>query len=111
VPDKITGWSNCTLTGQAAYDAYAEVTAGIDAARLPFLIDLTSPGRPGGEDQGDDGRGKPAKRSGRRVPVECACQPEPRRLQLTPKRIEDDPIVCGLCCASFELPEDGQDTQ
>ena len=23
VPDKITGWSNCTLTGQDAYEAYA----------------------------------------------------------------------------------------
>ncbi len=33
VPDKITGWSDCTLHGQAAYDAYADVVAGIDAAR------------------------------------------------------------------------------
>ena len=88
------------------------MTAGIDAARLPFLIDLASPGRPGGgtdgdgEDQGDDGPGKPAKRGGRRVAVECACQPEPRRIQLTPKQIEDGPIMCGLCCAPFELPED-----
>ena len=88
VPDKITGWSHCTLHGQAAYDAYAEVTAGIDAARLPYLIDLASLGRPGGgdggEDQDGDGPGTPPKRGGRRVAVECACQPEPRRLQLTP---------------------------
>ena len=114
VPHKITGWSNCTLHGQAAFDAYADVTAGIDAARLPFLVDLASPDRPGGgdggEDQGGDGPGKPAKRGGRRVPVQCACHPEPRRIQLTPKQIEDGPIVCGLCCASFELP-DGQETQ
>ena len=48
VPNKITGWSHCTLHGQAAYDAYADVVAGIDAARLPFLIDLASPARPGG---------------------------------------------------------------
>ena len=54
VPDKITGWSHCTLHGQAAYDAWAEVTAGIDAARLPFLVDLVSPARPGGEDGGGD---------------------------------------------------------
>ena len=46
VPDKITGWSHCTLHGQAAYDAYADVVAGIDAARLPFLIDLARPARP-----------------------------------------------------------------
>ena len=48
--------------------------------------DPASPARPGGgdggEDQGDDGPGKPAKRGGRRMPVECACQPEPRRLHL-----------------------------
>jgi hypothetical protein len=26
-----------------------------------------------------------------------------------PKQIEDGPIMCGLCCAAFELPEDNQD--
>ena len=52
VPDKITGWSHCTLHGQAAYDAWAEVTAGIDAARLPFLVDLARPARHGGGDGG-----------------------------------------------------------
>ena len=87
------------------------MAAGIDRARLPFLADLTSPGRPGrggggGEDQGDGETGTPKKRGGRRVPVECACQPEPRRIQLTPKQIEDGPIMCGLCCAPFEPPEE-----
>jgi hypothetical protein len=107
VPDKITGWSHCTLHGQAAYDAYASVVAGIDEARLPFLGDLSRPGRPcGGDGTGDGDPGQPAKRGGRRIAVECACQPEPRRLQLTPKQIEDDPIVCGLCRAAFEQPED-----
>ena len=113
VPDKVTGWSQCTLTGQVAYDSYAEVVAAIDAARLPFLVDLASPARPGdggGEDQDDDETGTPKKRGGRRAAVECACLPEPRRIQLTPKQIEDGPIVCGLCCAPFE-PPDGQDTQ
>jgi hypothetical protein len=85
------------------------VTAAIDNARLPFLVDLTIPAEPGddgGEDQGEDGPGKPKKRGGRRVAAECACQLEPRRIQLTPKQIEDGPIMCGLCCAPFELPED-----
>jgi hypothetical protein len=49
-------------------------------------------------------RRAPAKRGGRRTPVECACLPEPRRIQLTPKQIEDGPIICGLCCAPFEEP-------
>ena len=112
VPDKITGWSHCTLHGQAAYDAWAEVTAGIDAARLPFLIDLARPAG-GGERRRGPGRRRPGHSppngAGGGSPVECACQPEPRRLQLTPKQIEDGPIICGLCCAPFELPEDNQD--
>ncbi len=112
VPDKITGWSDCTLTGQTAYDAYADVVTAIDSARLPFLIDLATPAGPGehggqdGDQGDDDGQGKPAKRGGRRTPAECACHPAPRRIQLTPKQIEDGPIICGLCRAPFEPPED-----
>jgi hypothetical protein len=93
------------------------VTAAIDSARLPFLIDLTSPARPdgpggGGEDQGEGGPGKPAKRGGRRVAAAWACLPGPRRSQLTPRQIEDGPIICGLCGAPFEPPADeGQDEQ
>ena len=116
VPDKITGWSHCILHGQAEDDAWAEVTAGIDAARLPFLPDLARPGGgdgtgKGGEDQGGEGPGMPAKRGGRRVAAECACQPEPRRLQLTPRQIEDGPILCGLCRTPFERSGDNQDTR
>ena len=106
VPDKITGWSGCTLTDATA-DGYAEMTAAIDRARLPFLVDLTNPAGPGGgggEDQGGDGPGKPAKRGGRQAAAECACQPEPRRIQLTPRQIEGGPIICGLCGAPFEPP-------
>ena len=69
VPDKVTGWSNCTLTGQAAYDSYANVVAAIDTARLPFLVDqpgTAGPGGGGGDDQGDDGPGKPVTGSWRR---------------------------------------------
>jgi hypothetical protein len=111
VPDKVAGWSDCTLTGQAAYDSYAEVVAAIDTARLPFLADQPDmEGGNGGEDQGDSG-GKPTKRGGRRIAAECVCQPGPRRIQLTPKQIEDGPIICGLCCAPFELPEDEDEDQ
>jgi len=112
-PAKVTGWSGCTLTDAIA-GGYAEMTAAIDRGRLPFLPDLTTTAGTSGEDQGGgDGGGnpaKPAKRGGRRAAVECACQPEPRRIQLTPRQIEDGPIVCGLCCAAFEIPEDNHDT-
>jgi len=82
-PDKVTGWSGCTLTDEAA-GGYAEVTAAIDRARLPFLVDLTIPAGPGGgeggDDQGDDEPGEPVKRGGRRAAGECACEPKPRRI-------------------------------
>ena len=103
IPDKITGWSDCTLTGQAAYKSYADVAAGIDSARLPLLASPAPPG--GGGGTGDGETGTPKKRDGLRVPAECACQPEPRRIQLTPRQIEDGPIMCGLCCAPFEPPD------
>jgi len=44
----------------------------------------------------------------KRVAVECACQP-PRKLHMTPKQIEDGPVICGLCHARFELPEAAQE--
>ena len=55
MPDKITGWSDCTLTGQAAYEGYADVAAAID--RRPAAV----PGRPGQP-------GRPRPRRGRRGP-------------------------------------------
>ena len=30
----------------------------------------------------------------------------PRRLSLSPKQIEDGPVICGVCGAPFEAPED-----
>ena len=63
-------------------------------------MDLASPIRPGGGDGGQDDGGEETgtvkKRGGRRMPAGCACQPEPRRIQLTPEQIKDGPIICGL---------------
>jgi hypothetical protein len=45
---------------------------------------------------------------GRRVAVECACQP--RKLHITLRQVEDGPVMCGLCRAPCEAPGDsGQD--
>ena len=116
-PEKVIGWSDCRITDETAA-AYADVISAIDTARLPFLPGgpfVTSGGeggQGGGEDgeDGEDGQGedKPKKRGGRRVAVECACQP-PRKLHMTPKQIEDGPVICGVCQAPFELPEPGRD--
>ena len=114
-PAPILGFSAATITGETAA-GYAEVIEGITAARLPYLTGQpgtprdTGGGTNGGEDGdgGEDG-GKTAKRDGRRIAVECGCQP-PRRIQLTPKAIEDGPIICGLCRGTFDPPgadEDG----
>jgi hypothetical protein len=106
-PEKVIGWSDCPITDETAA-AYADVISAIDTARLPFL-----PGGPfvtsGGED-GEDGQGedKPKKRGGRRVAVACACQP-PRKLHMTPKQIEDGPVICGVCEAPFEFPGQADD--
>ena len=48
---------------------------------------------------------RPARRRRVRLPA------EPRRIQLTPKQIEDGPVICGVCCAPFEPPEDDQDAR
>jgi hypothetical protein len=98
-PEKVIGWSGCQITDETAAD-YADVISAIDTARLPFL-----PGGPGVTGGGEDGQGeKPKKRGGRRMAVECACQP-PRKLHMTPKQREDGPVICGVCHDPFELPE------
>src|SRR5438132_642515 len=80
-PEKVIGWSDCRITDETAA-AYAGVVDTIDNARLPFLPDGPlgtggGEGGPGGGEGGEDGQdeGKPKKRGGRRLAVECACQP------------------------------------
>jgi hypothetical protein len=111
-PEKVIGWSDCRITDQTTA-AYDDVISAIDSARLPFLPDgipSGDDGDGGGEDQGGggDGETKPKRRGGRRLAVECACQP-PRKLHMTPKQIEDGPVICGLCAAPFEAPETEDD--
>ena len=104
------GWSDCRITDETAA-AYADVIGAIDTARLPHL-----PGGPlvtggGGEDgQGGRDKDKPTKRGGRREAVKCACQP-PRTLHMTPKQIEEGPVICGVCRAPFEAPDDGDQAE
>jgi hypothetical protein len=112
-PEKVIGWSDCRLTDETAA-VYADVINAIDSARLPFLLDEslgTGGGEdgPGGGEDGEDGQGedKTQKRGGRRAAVECACQP-PRKLHMTPKQIEDGPVICGVCSTPFEAPDDYQ---
>jgi hypothetical protein len=107
-PHKILGMSGCTIAEQAAA-AYAEVIEAIGAARLPYITEPPRTGSTGGPG-GGTGRGgggdtpvRPEKRDGRRIPVTCACTP-PRRIQVTPKTINDGPVICGLCHAIVQQP-------
>lgn len=106
--EKVTGWSGCSLTDETAA-GYAKVIKAIDTARLPYLTDIglggtgTGTGKDG-EDQ--DAGDAPNKRGGRHVATECGCTPA-RRLQLTPRQIEDGPVVCGICGDEFRAPGDG----
>ena len=96
-PAKFLGWSDCTFADETAA-AYPGLAEAIDHARLPFLPEPTGfPSPPGG-----DGKDKPSKRGGRRTATECACHPRRRRIHLTPKQLEEGPIVCGICHIPFK---------
>ena len=105
VPDKITGWSDCTLTGQAAYDAYADVAAGIDSARLPFLADLTDLASPGAPDAVAAARARATARPARRrsaaaggSPSSAPASPSPAASSSHPSRSKTG-RSCAACAA------------
>ena len=105
--EKVTGWSGCTLTDQTAA-GYAGIIRAIDTARLSYLTDIGLGTGTTGTGTGEDGEdqdegGASRKRGGRRVAAECGCTPA-RRLQLTPKQLEDGPVICGICGAEFRDP-------
>ena len=112
--EKVIGWSGCTLTDETA-DGYAEIIKAIDTARLPYLADIGLTGGDGtgtgedGDGQGG-GDGKPRKRGGRHVATVCGCTPA-RRLQLTPKQLEDGPIVCGNRREEFRTTEEEEEEE
>jgi hypothetical protein len=105
-PAKITGFSECTLTGATA-TRYAAVIEAISTASLPYLsaygigAGTAGPGEDGEEETGE-AEGEP-KRGGKRQAAECACNP-PRRLQVSPKQLETGAIICGNCEAEFAVP-------
>lgn len=95
---KILGMSSRRITDQTV-TAYAGLIAAITAARLPYL---TEPPATGGENAAE-GPAAPGRRDGHRITVGRACVP-PRRIQLTPRTLDDGPVICGLCGATFKPP-------
>jgi hypothetical protein len=101
--EPVLGFSTCTIPA-ATVAAYAAVIRRLDAAALPHLGKLPGEADPEDEGEGEDGK-KRRTRAGRRTAVVCGCEP-PRRLQVTPKSVEDGPIICGLCEQRFAVVED-----
>jgi hypothetical protein len=107
--EPVLGFSTCAISA-ATVAVYAATIRKVDSATLPHLGKL--PGEeadPEGEEEGEGG--KKRTRGGRRTAVECGCTPEPRRLQVTPKAVEDGPIICGLCEQRFAVVEAPADDQ
>ena len=98
---KVTGITDL-IGPENVYTGDERVGATLKRAHTEAVA-WTEANHPAGETdaQGED---EPKKR----VAVECACQP-PRKLHMTPKQIEDGPVICGLCHARFELPAAAQE--
>lgn len=109
------GFADCEL-GDVTATEYAETIARLTEATIAHLPDwtgglLTSTTGTEEDDEGEGegkqgaGKGTGAGRAGRRQAAECGCSPKPRRIQLTPKALEDGPVLCGLCGERFEVRE------
>jgi hypothetical protein len=96
---KVLGLSDVQLSDETA-ERYAQTIKALDDAALAYLLDLTELATGGEEGDGGEAGKKTGGRSGRRHAVECACEP-PRRLQLTPKALDDGPVLCGNCREPF----------
>ncbi|MFI6541428.1 hypothetical protein ACIBHY_53875 [Nonomuraea sp. NPDC050547] len=120
-PSAGRGWSDCVL-GETSAAVYASTISALDQAALAHLVDLWTlidgqEGDPlpgdlndlGGDEQPEDGTtttpGKGTsttkkRRAGQRLAMDCTCEP-PRRIQLTPRVVDDGPVLCGLCGEPF----------
>jgi hypothetical protein len=98
------GFSECLIT-PATVAAYAPAIRRLEAAAL---LRIEAPSKDGQQDEEGQGDGKKGGRAGRRLAVECSCEP-PRRLQITPKLLEGGPILCGTCRQEFHPDADEAD--
>ncbi|WP_153471904.1 hypothetical protein [Streptomyces kaniharaensis] len=94
--EPVVGFARAKMGGPARAHFAAAIRA-IERASLPYLD--------GGEGQGEEpnprAKKPPEERTaGKRVAADCSCTP-PRRLQLTPKNLQDGPILCGICDEPF----------
>lgn len=106
-PHKTYGKYDAEL-GDKTATRYAKTIEALDTAALAYLDDLAGIATADEDDnEGESGK-KAGGRSGKRHAVECACEP-PRRLQLTPKALDDGPVLCGLCREPFEPIEQGHE--
>ncbi|RSM93787.1 hypothetical protein DMB42_52030 [Nonomuraea sp. WAC 01424] len=108
-PSKAHGFSACEIT-EATIAEYEITLKELTAAQVAYLTDLHETGGTTGggddEEEGEGGKkgGKGKGRAGKRFAVECQCTPA-RRLQVSPKTLEDGPVICGRCGEQFAAVE------
>ncbi|WP_147409361.1 hypothetical protein [Kitasatospora xanthocidica] len=91
------GFARAPMGGPARAHFAAAIRA-IDRASLPYL---DGEGGVAQEEPNPRAKKPPEERTaGKRVAADCGCTP-PRRLQLTPKNLQDGAIICGLCDEPF----------
>ncbi|WP_331729787.1 hypothetical protein [Streptomyces chartreusis] len=102
---EVIGFSDATITA-ATVGRYAPQIRKLNAATLAHI---EAP--QGDEQQEPQGPENPGPRGGRgragkRLAVECGCEP-PRRMQASPKFLEDGPVLCGTCRQEFQPQDEG----
>ncbi|MEU3573079.1 hypothetical protein AB0E96_32345 [Kitasatospora sp. NPDC036755] len=95
--EPVIGFARAPMGGPAR-GHFAAAIREIDRASLPYL---DGGGGQGQEEPNPRAKKRPEERTaGKRVAADCGCTP-PRRLQLTPKNLQDGPVLCGLCDEPF----------
>ncbi|MET8143338.1 hypothetical protein ABZU32_23805 [Sphaerisporangium sp. NPDC005288] len=82
-PSSSLGYSDCTVT-EATAEEYAETIRALDEAKVGHLPMAVT------------GVAAATGRAGQRQAVACGCVPA-RKIQVTPKQIEQGALLCGMC--------------
>lgn len=109
-PAKRIGLSGVTLGDETAA-TYADVIDELEAGIVAYRADPLAALADEEDGEADDETTTGEKRGGQRPPAECGCEPQPRRLRLTRKQLDDGPVICGICKANFEFADEDQEEE
>ncbi|MFF9128436.1 hypothetical protein ACF09J_35220 [Streptomyces sp. NPDC014889] len=102
---KVIGFSEALITA-ATVGRYAAQIRRLNAATLARIEAPEDDEGQQPEPQSEDNPGPRGGRgrAGKRLAVECGCTP-PRRMQVSPKFLEDGSVLCGKCREEFQQSE------